>query len=330
MAKLKVDLTDQDHSQAVGREFETPPVGVYDVKVVACDVEDPKDKDQRIHTIVEIVNDPYAAKYPQLHDYVNLVSDASKWKLDQFLAAFGITNAKKRKVEFDTNSLKGKVARNRVGHDTYNGQVRAKLGTWFARTGGKTSAKDAQVINEEISLELHGAAADEGDTESITHLEQLAVEAGLDSDDFDTWAELAEVLENPGEAEDEELVEDEDTEAEAEDEEVDWEDLAAQADSGDIEEADLDRLYEEAATYGLDPDEFETWVEVVEQFGEQEEGEEEGEEEDDEFEVPDIANMGLRELRKACREANLPSGGKPEELRARLAEYYEVDPFSEE
>jgi hypothetical protein len=57
---------------------------------------------------------------------------------------------------------------------------------------------------EELDLEALGAAADEGDEEAQATLSEQAAEAGLDPDDYTTWADLATALLEAGSEEEEE------------------------------------------------------------------------------------------------------------------------------
>src|SRR5262249_52586240 len=132
------------------------------------------------------------------------------------------------------------------------------------------------------------------------------------------WAELAEAL--SGASAEEETEEDE--------EGSDEPDLDALAEEADVEGDDSEAA-SAIATYivdndlEVDPDEFDTWVEVVAAI--REAGGEEGGEED----VPDYDAMSPVALKKLAKERGLPTAGTKEELIERMVQYDETDPFKE-
>lgn len=80
--------------------------------------------------------------------------------------------------------------------------------------------------DEEQSYTELGEAADGGDDEAIAELEELAREAGIDPDEIETYAELATMLEERDQEEEENSEEEESDEEESEDEEGDEESAA--------------------------------------------------------------------------------------------------------
>jgi len=332
MAKLKYDVSGTKHEDSVGREWKLPPQGVHDVKITAIDLETPPEKNVRLHIVARIINEKEADNYAPLHDYIPTELESMVWKLDQFLAAIGLTSKTKRKGELDTEKVKGMVVRNTIAHetDTYNGttRTRAKLGIWLAKSSGRTkptsvATDEPDDSNEEISLEMHGAAADGGDEESIAYLDTRArqCDPSIDPEEIATWAEVAAAIE---EAEAAEPDTDDDAGADEQpgDEEWDYAEIAARADEDpdSITEEELDALYELAKEHNIEADEYPAWTEVVELCVTP----------DDEPDAPDYDAMGLKELQALARTRKLPSGGSAGELRERLAEYDGEDPFSED
>jgi SAP domain-containing protein len=141
MAKIKFDVRDSDPDKAVSAgNFEQPKPGVYKAKLVACDQEFAKDEatgkpDRKRPMLVckYELTDKRAGKAngAWLWDRVSF-SDAAKWKLDQFLQAFGIADKKKRTGELDTDVLVGEACTIRVKGGTYQGEYRGEVGAVLA------------------------------------------------------------------------------------------------------------------------------------------------------------------------------------------------------
>lgn len=71
----------------------------------------------------------------------------------------------------------------------------------------EVEAEEGEEAEEDLAA--LGASADEGDQDAINRLTELAGEAEYNTDDYETWAELAEVLATPTEEEGEEEAEEE-------------------------------------------------------------------------------------------------------------------------
>lgn len=176
-----------------------------------------------------------------------------------------------------------------------------------------------------VDIKKHGRLADKENTTSQAALTELAEGLELDPDDFSTWAELADAIiaANEGGEEDEDEPEDE-PEEEDEDTSLDPKVLKAtgrKADKGD--EDAQESLTSMATDYELDPDDFETWVELVDAIIEADsnaEGDEEGEEaeggDDDESEelevdIDALPDMEISELREIAAALDIPTARVP-------------------
>lgn len=116
MARVKFDVSSSDAEKA-SQSFETVKAGVYRGKLHKADVTKPSGKDRRIEAQYKISGPRHIGSL--LFDYINLESEASTWKLDQFLQAFGVATKKKRKGEFDTDNLLGQDVMIRVKNEMY-------------------------------------------------------------------------------------------------------------------------------------------------------------------------------------------------------------------
>jgi hypothetical protein len=325
VAKIKFDLTDQDPEEASRTALtELAPKGIYPAQITKIDAEEPEGKDKRLHVVVSITKP--AMTYPPMHEYINLVSKAAAWKFDQLLQAFKLASKTKRTGEFDTDKLAGKNLTILVTHqtDVYEGETRtrARVGSFLPAGKGVTISANGEepAGEEEPSWSDLGELADEGDEEAATQLREAAEALDIDPDEINTWVEVAgliEAAEGP-----EEEAEEEEAEAEEESEEEDDLDaLGAAADEED--EAAAARLAEiiEELELEIDPDEYETWVEVAAAIAESTTEEEE--------EAQDYEAMTNLALKKLAKDRGIPATGTKDELVARHQEYDETDPFKE-
>lgn len=331
MAIVKFDVSDSNPEDAT-RDFEQPTPGVYKAKVkeinpgfTAGDGGKPDKNKPRLEVIYEITDDKF--KGSRLWDYVSF-SDASKWKLDQFLQAVGAADKKKRKGELNTDKVVNMPVRIRVKGEqriqpgTSEVEYRAKVGGVFAAKAEDSDGNEDELPTgeeAEESLSVLGAMADQEDEGAQDKLTELASEAGLDPDDFGTWEELAAALDEVELASDPEPEPGEEPEeGTADGGEEDLEALAELADENEDDES-IARLTELAEEAGLDPDEYGTWAELVVALG-GEGGEAANDDGYDDMSVPDLkAELKARELET--------TGSKPA-LIARLRENDEsVDPF---
>lgn len=126
MAKVKFDVSGTDPSENAGKIFEDPVPGVYKAKVQACNHGFSKGDDgkpdrtrPRLEVVYEVTDAKDGGKYrgSRVWDYV-VFTEASQWRLDQFLMAMGISNTKKRKGEFDTDDLVNMPVKIRIKAET--------------------------------------------------------------------------------------------------------------------------------------------------------------------------------------------------------------------
>lgn len=181
-----------------------------------------------------------------------------------------------------------------------------------ARAAKEEDEDESEEINP-VQLKKLGRAADKGNDDAEEELTGVAAQFDLDPDDYETWIELVDAIIAAAEGgEDEDGEEEADEEAEEEDGDDEGLDIAAlkvmarKADKDD--EDSIESLTSIAADYGVDPDDYEKWTEVVTAIAAATEGGEEGEDEeaeggDDEEEIevdldalPDMEIDELREI----------------------------------
>jgi hypothetical protein len=238
---VKFDVSGSDPADAT-RDFEPPKPGVYKAKVAEInpgfsrDDDGKPDKSRPRLEVVYRIQDKKYANAP-VWDYLSF-SDASQWKLDQFLQAVGISSKTKRKGEFDTDKVAGKkIVKVRIIGETRNGAYRARVGGVFKYNKDDDEELDSEEdVDEEVEdedvddteeedeteesededtdeeedespdLDSLGAEADEGDDAAAEQLTAMAEDNELDPDEYATWAELATAIqeaEGGGEGEDE-------------------------------------------------------------------------------------------------------------------------------
>ena len=166
----------------------------------------------------------------------------------------------------------------------------------------------------EVSFEL-------GDDSTVVDLTVKEVKLATKAD-----IEKAAAMAESDEDEDEE----EDAEDGDEDEDEEEESLGALADAGD-KKAERE-LKKAAKTAGIDPDEYDTWVEVEEALAgdESEEEEESDEDESEEEDEDEFESMSVAELRALCVERGLAKGGSREVLIERLSSAVEEESEDED
>lgn len=302
MPKITFDVSGSDPKKAT-QDLEPPKPGVYVAKVDEINPGYSKDEDTgkpdktrpRLEVIYRINKGKY--KGAPLWDYLSF-SEASQWKLDQFLQAVGIATEKKRKGSFDTAKQVGKLVKVRVQGQGSGEDYRARVRGVF---------------------KYDPDAEDDEDTE--------------DEDEVDEDIEDEEEDEET-ETEDEDDTEEDDGDDEDEDDEDDEEEdaliaVGRTADSGKKgAKAAEKQLRASAKDAGLDPDNYDTWEELAEALvaggdSEDEEDEDEAEEEDDGYE-----EMDLKSLKAELKSRKLKTTGDKDALVARLRKNdSEEDPF---
>lgn len=231
MPVIKFDVSGSDPKAAFAGGGKQPTPGVYTVKLKDVkpgfrkgDNGQPDKTAPRLEVIAEIQDKKF--KGSLLYDYISF-SEASQWKMDQFLQVLGLASTSKRKGSFDTAKVVNKKLKVRVVGDTYNGEYRGKLGSYLPDDDEEGEVEEDEEAEEESEdeeseeddLEALGEAADNEDEDAVARLTELASEAELDPDDYDTWVELSQALGEADPPEEEEEAEDESEEEESEDEE---------------------------------------------------------------------------------------------------------------
>ena len=255
MAVLKFDVTGSDPARA-NQNFEPPKPGVYRAKVAEINSGFSKTdgKPDRTKPRLEVI---YHIQHPDymnapLWDYIAF-TEASQWKLDQFLQATGVATAKKRKGSFDTDRLIGKFVNVRVRagknlQDEYKADVG---GVWAATEEDEDfedeDAEEEEDLEEDEDEDEEDEEAEEEEDEpedvyagmSVAQLRTAAKDKGLETKG--TASAIKTRLIEFDEAQAEEDEEDEEDE-EAEDDGYDalsLKDLRAELDERGLEHAEV-------------------------------------------------------------------------------------------
>jgi hypothetical protein len=123
--KLKFDVSGSDPDKATGANFEPAKPGVYQCRIEETTVSNTKKGDQMITVTYEIVT-PGSEKGKKLWDRI-VLTDAAKWKLDQFLQALGLATKRKRKGTLDLEAVIGEQLTVVVKQGEYNGSPTAEV-----------------------------------------------------------------------------------------------------------------------------------------------------------------------------------------------------------
>jgi hypothetical protein len=181
MAKIKFDVRDSDPDEAVkSGNFEQPKPGVYKGKLLECESGFAKDeatgkpdKSRPLLICKYQITDKKAGNGDGawLWDRVSF-SDAAKWKLDQFLQAFGLADKKKRTGTFDTDTIIGDPCVIRVKGGTYNKEYKAEVGAVLA---ADPDAEDDDA-NDDTTDETVDDVVDDDDDLTGTDDDETSVE----------------------------------------------------------------------------------------------------------------------------------------------------------
>lgn len=185
MAKVTFDVSSQDPAKSAGGDFKVPKPSVYTVVLKEVKVTKPDGKDRRLEIVSEIKSGEF--KGSRFWDYISLENEAVEWKLDQFLQAVGIATGKKRKGSFDTDDIQGETIRVRSKHETYNGEVRAKVAAFLPAAEDE---EDEEPDDEEVDDEPEDDEEDdteEDDEEESDDGDEEEAEAEAE-DDYDEWS----------------------------------------------------------------------------------------------------------------------------------------------
>jgi len=208
MVKLKHNSKNVDRS----KDFHPPKPGAYLMKIESCTYE--KDKERKVFAVRQTEADEEG--HGKGYGYWDYVADHVEWKMDQWLNAIGIETEGVDEVSFDTQDFVGKIVRGRVVEDFYDGDYRPKLGRvfpvvaeeedeegWEEDSEVEAEAEDEAEADESpadlddyTSEDLTGLGerADAEEADAVEEVSRLADLAGLDSNEYETWGEVAEAV----------------------------------------------------------------------------------------------------------------------------------------
>lgn len=193
MAKIAFDVSSQNPADSAGGNFKTPKPGVYSVVLKEVKAEKPDGKDRRLAITAEIKSGEF--KGSRMWEYISLESEAVAWKLDQFLLACGIATTKKRKGSFDTDDVQGMTIKVRVKHETYNGEVRARIGAFLEGSDEDDEESDTDEDDEDLDDAENDESEDdededdgEDDEDGGDDEDEDSSDDDEDSDDYDSWS----------------------------------------------------------------------------------------------------------------------------------------------
>jgi len=248
MARVKYDVRGVESSGG------TPlPPGVYNAKITQADVTKPDGKDQRIEVILEVINSEKENNGKKLYEYINLESDAAKWKLKEYLEALGEgTDTGSFDTDDHLNKVIGVKTIVRPADEARGFDARAAVRRMFAideslRNGASapTEVLDdpepepvAEVADEDDGEELTWDELNGMDRAALKQLnkdEQVGIAVKKSMTDDDLRAAIAQYFELPPLVVEEEAEEDEE-----EDEEPEAEAEAAEEDEAAGDEDDYD------------------------------------------------------------------------------------------
>jgi hypothetical protein len=320
----------------------TLPQGVYDAQITSADITKPDGKDERIELVVEVINNKdHNGK--KLYEYVNLESEAARWKLLELLRAVGVD---KDAGTLDTDKqLKGKKIGVktfvRPADDVRGFDEQARIRRMFPLDGANQAAP-AEDLSEEVEEEaVEEEGGDEITAEEVNkadraELKQINAEAELgikvlrSMSDDDLRAAVLKALDLTPAEEPVEEEEDEEEEVEEEVEEesgLSFDDLSGM-DRNELKKLNADqRLGVRVVKSMTDDDLREALAEALEidvpakmlpDEPEEEGEEEEGEEAEAAAPTDDYDEWSEDDLREELGDRNLPVRGSKRLLISRL------------
>jgi hypothetical protein len=247
--KVKYDVSNTEFGES--GDFENAQPGVYSAVIKEINPGFAKGeggKPDRSRPRLEVIynelkpidNPKDKTRYSQIWDYLSF-SEASEYRMAQFLEAIGVATPKKRSGSWDTEKKVGTVVKVRVKADVdLNDNYRAKIAGVFAFEGGgdeeelddeeydEEDEEEEEVEEEEVEEYDEEAEEDYSDW-SVGDLKEELEERGLSTSgrkntlvkrlEDDNAAAEEEEEEEPEEEEDEELEDEESDEEDEEDEE---------------------------------------------------------------------------------------------------------------
>lgn len=333
MARFKFDV------RGVEGRGSTLPAGVYDGQITSADITKPDGKDERIELVVEVINNKdHNGK--KLYEYVNLESEAARWKLLELLEAVGVDD---KHGTLDTDrQMKGKKIGVktfvRPADDVRGFDEQSRIRRMFALDGANSApAEDLSEVSAEAEPEA------EGEGEEITYEEvarasrtelkglntefELGIKVLRSMSDDDLRAAVMEGLElTPPGASDEEEPEEEEAEESEEEGGITWTELQALDRTGLKQLNTKDQLGVRVVKSMTDDDLREAVAEALEvevpakETPEPEEAEEAEEGEEAEATTPsdDYDEWSEDDLREELGDRNLPPKGPKGVLIRRL------------
>jgi hypothetical protein len=289
MAKIKYDVSDVEPSAG----FKLPKPGVYTCKLIACVDESPEGKDRRLAVQYEITDGEF--KGFKIYDYINLVSEAAKWKQRQFYDALGLPP----KGTLDPDKVVGTAlsVKVKIQPETEQYSASAKAALLMPLDGEEEEGEDLDDESESAedvddADETDATAEDDGD------------EGGDEDEDDELWTE-----EELNDLEDDDLLLYAYGGTDEDDDEI--EGLLEE----DDEETGRDVFVTETTKGKGKTKKTVTTVDrenlIAAMLAAQEE-------EGDEDEPPDYDSMEPAELQALCKERKLPTKGTKKVLIARL------------
>jgi hypothetical protein len=345
VAKVKFDVSGTEPEENAGKIFEEPVPGVYKAKVQACthgfsknqETGKPDKTRPRLEVVYEITQEG-KHKGARLWDYL-VFTEASAWRMDQFLQAMGITNAKKRTGEFDTDDLVGMPVKIRVAADKNEATYRPRVATVVMgsdedaeddeemeelEVGDDEEIEDEEETEEETETEAEGYAEDDLSELTVKGLGDILVnEFDVERADLPKGKEpkIAMILDLQSAAAGEEEQAEADAEDAETDEDEDLDELGRIVDDEEDEDGGAqERLEELAEENDLDPNEYDTWAELATELI----GLVGGDEED---QTAQIKALSLPELRAKAKELAIDSKGTKQALVDRILAHLNEEPF---
>lgn len=184
--KLKLDVRDSDPEKAAasaGYEGPIPRNGVHKAKITAATVrfhrnEKTGREDKKAPRDIEVQADIVSGIYKGWRgwDYIPM-SEAAKWKLDQFGLAVGwFDKLKKRTADPETDKLKGMPVKIRTKIEEYEHEDRAKISAWI-KWDGEDDDDETEDEESEDENEDEESEDEEDETEEDEEEEESEEEA---------------------------------------------------------------------------------------------------------------------------------------------------------
>lgn len=281
------------------------PAGVYNAKIASADVTKPEGKDERIELVLEVIGDK-THNGAKLYEYINLESEAARWKLREFLEAAQVVKNGKEAGTLDTSKLVGTTIGVktivRPADEARGFDEQARVRRMFVADGVSANGDEAEDLEDE-------AEGDESEYEDMspTELKAELKERGLSTKGKKPV--LVSRLIEDDEAEEEEEEDEEDTEEE--ESEYSWEDIS-ELDKPELRQLIKDEELDVKIKKGMAVEDIREAV-ANELDIEMEEDEEEEDDDSDDYDEWD-----LDDLKTELEERSLSTKGSKKVLIGRL------------